>query len=46
VSSTDDISSKSQDIVWRAPRLIVVGAISLLFALGLIYTAASLIGEH
>jgi hypothetical protein len=38
--------STAQDKKWPAPKLIVLGAITLLIGIGIIYTAASTIGEH
>ena len=35
-----------QDKSWPAPKLVVVGAVSLLAALVIIYTAATTLGEQ
>lgn len=35
-----------QDTKWTAPKLIVIGAVALLAALAIIYTAASTLGEQ
>lgn len=44
-SSYTEIDSSRQDRNWPAPKLMAVGALALAFAIALIYTAASLIGE-
>jgi hypothetical protein len=36
----------AQDRTWSAPRLIIVGMVTLLLALATIYASASLLGEH
>jgi hypothetical protein len=35
-----------QDARWTGPRLIVLGLITLLIGIGVIYTSATTIGEH
>lgn len=40
-----EISSAEQDRRWGAPKLIGLGAITLLFAIAAIYLAADLIGQ-
>ena len=44
-STADPTSTAAQDANWPAPKLMAIGAVSLAFALALIYTMASVLGE-